>query len=148
MPLNVEKDLPSLPEDAESGSRMLLPPPFTGGLANATRSRLTLDLEKPLSPEELALLRHWNEATSAVCGVCTVRITVSSLSCFSGAFALNANRYNTVAVCVLPLRQLKKRRIFQGALHVKSTTRLRLRLRDCGGSLRGSYILENIPVIN
>jgi hypothetical protein len=72
MPLNAEKDIPSLPGDAESGSRMLVPPPFTGGLANVARSRLTLDLEKPLSPEELALLRDWNEATSAVCGICTV----------------------------------------------------------------------------
>ncbi|OAX39514.1 hypothetical protein K503DRAFT_865372 [Rhizopogon vinicolor AM-OR11-026] len=63
MPLNAEKDLPSLPGDGRQMHRAL---PSTGGVVHATRSRPTLNLEKPLSPEELALLHdRWNEATSA-----------------------------------------------------------------------------------
>lgn len=74
MLLNVDKDLPSLPGYAEIGRQMRLQvPPSTGGMVNATRSRPTLNLDKRLSPEELILLRdRWNEATSTVCGICTI----------------------------------------------------------------------------
>ncbi|KAG1733577.1 uncharacterized protein EDB91DRAFT_1251242 [Suillus paluster] len=69
MPLNVDKQLPSLPGDLSidpASSPTLLAPPATGGRVNMARPRPTLNFEKPLSSEELAHLRdHWNEAASA-----------------------------------------------------------------------------------
>jgi len=103
MPLNVEKDLPSLPTYTETRRHMFSAHASTSGLLIATGSRPTLNLEKSLSPEELVFLHdRWNEATSAVCGTCTIRFIIDSLSCSSGTFVLSANQYDTV-VCVPPL---------------------------------------------
>ncbi|KAG2037740.1 hypothetical protein BDR03DRAFT_372282 [Suillus americanus] len=68
MPLNVDKELPSLPRglSTPTGSRSTsLAPPSTGGRVNMGPPHPTLVLEKFPSFAELALISSWHDATEA-----------------------------------------------------------------------------------
>lgn len=93
MYLNVDKELPSLPRElnTSTGARsMRLAPASAGGRVKMEPLHQVLVLEKFPSPAELALISSWNDATTEVRDIYTIRWMVLTHSYLPAASSLSA----------------------------------------------------------